>query len=199
MNTSNSAPLLDRVFREARSQNGWLDKPVSDDQLRELYELMKWGPTSMNCSPARFLFVRSEAARDLLASLVSPGNQGKVRAAPVTVIIGQDHEFHEQLPILFPHRPEAKNGFSGDQNAGRRLETAMRNSTLQGAYLIVAARMLGLDCGPMSGFDAAAIDQAFWGGTGVKTNFICSLGHGDPTKVMQRLPRLAFEQACAFR
>jgi len=188
--------MLDIAFRKARTQNGWLDRPVPDALLQELYDVMKLGPTSMNCSPARLIFVRSAGERTKLASLVSPGNQPKINAAPVTVIIGQDTAFHEKLPTLFPHRPEAKVGFSGDQNAAKRNETAARNSTLQGAYLMIAARMLGLDCGPMSGFDSAGVDEAYWAGTMVKTNFICSLGYGDPSKVMDRLPRLSFDDAC---
>ncbi len=190
---------LDLAFRQARTQNGWLDSPVSDEQLRALYDLMKWGPTSANCSPARLIFVRTPAAKEQLAARVNPGNRDKVLQAPVTVIIGQDHAFYDKLPYLFPHRPQARNAFIGETNAAAAQQTALRNSSLQGAYLIVAARLLGLDCGPMSGFNAAAVDEAFWSGTTVRTNFICALGKGDPAKVLNRLPRLTFDEACALK
>ena len=184
-----------QLFTAARTQNGYLDTAVPDSQLHELYELLKWGPTSANCSPARFVFVRSAEAKARLAACVSAGNQGKVLAAPVTAIIGMDMAFAEQLPQLFPHT-DARAWFVGKPELVEA--TAMRNSSLQGAYLIMAARALGLDCGPMSGFDAAKLDAAFWAGTTVKTNFICALGHGDPAKVLARSPRLSFEQACQF-
>ena len=184
-----------QLFTAARTQNGYLDTAVPDSQLHELYELLKWGPTSANCSPARFVFVRSAEAKARLAACVSAGNQGKVLAAPVTAIIGMDMAFAEQLPQLFPHT-DARAWFVGKPELVEA--TAMRNSSLQGAYLIMAARVLGLDCGPMSGFDAAKLDAAFWAGTTVKTNFICALGHGDPAKVLARSPRLSFEQACQF-
>ena len=184
-----------QLFTAARTQNGYLDTAVPDSQLHELYELLKWGPTSANCSPARFVFVRSAEAKARLAACVSAGNQGKVLAAPVTAIIGMDMAFAEQLPQLFPHT-DARAWFVGKPELVEA--TAMRNSSLQGAYLIMAARVLGLDCGPMSGFDAAKLDAAFWAGTTVKTNFICALGHGDPAKVLPRSPRLSFEQACQF-
>jgi 3-hydroxypropanoate dehydrogenase len=184
---------LEQLFTEARTQNGYLDVPVPDQTLRELYELLKWGPTSANSSPARFVFVRSAEAKEKLVACVGPGNVAKVKAAPVTAIIGMDMEFHEKLPQLFPHA-DARSWFVGNQ--GLIDATAFRNSSLQGAYLILAARALGLGAGPMSGFDAAKIDAAFWAGTTVKTNFICALGHGDPSKVFARSPRLAFEDAC---
>ena len=184
---------LEQLFTEARTQNGYLDTPVPDQTLRELYELLKWGPTSANCSPARFVFVRSAEAKEKLVACVGPGNVAKVKAAPVTAIIGMDMAFHEKLPQLFPHA-DARSWFVGNQ--GLIDATAFRNSSLQGAYLILAARALGLGTGPMSGFDAAKIDAAFWAGTMVKTNFICALGHGDPSKVFARNPRLAFEDAC---
>ncbi len=184
-----------QLFTAARTQNGYLDTAVPDSQLHELYELLKWGPTSANCSPARFVFVRSAEAKARLAACVSAGNQGKVLAAPVTAIIGMDMAFAEQLPQLFPHT-DARAWFVGKPELVEA--TAMRNSSLQGAYLIMATRVLGLDCGPMSGFDAAKLDAAFWAGTTVKTNFICALGHGDPAKVLPRSPRLSFEQACQF-
>ncbi|MCU0965820.1 MAG: malonic semialdehyde reductase [Burkholderiaceae bacterium] len=183
----------EQLFTEARTQNGYRPEAVSDDTLRQLYELMKWGPTAANSCPARLIFVRSAAAKDKLLGCVSPGNVGKVREAPVTVIVGMDIDFHDKLPKLFPH-VDARAWFAND--AAKRAESALRNSSLQGGYLILAARALGLDCGPMSGFDAARIDAAFWAGSSVKTNFICSLGHGDPSKVFQRNPRLDFDEAC---
>jgi 3-hydroxypropanoate dehydrogenase len=186
----------EKLFTDARTQNGYLPQPVSDDTLRQLYELMKWGPTSANCSPSRLVFVRTAAAREKLLACVSPGNVNKVREAPVTVVLGMDLDFHEQLPKLFPHAPDARSWFAGD--AAKRAETALRNSSLQGGYLILAARALGLDCGPMSGFDTAKMDAAFFAGRNVRTNFICTLGHGDPAKLFPRSPRLAFDEACAL-
>ena len=183
----------EQLFTEARTQNGYLDTPVADGQLNDLYELLKWGPTSANCSPARFLFVRSAEAKAKLADCMAPGNQPKVREAPVTVIIGMDMEFFEKLPQLFPHT-DARAWFVGKPQMVA--DTAFRNSSLQGAYLIMAARALGLGTGPMSGFDTAKVDAAFWLATPVKTNFICTLGHGNPAKVLPRSPRLRFEQAC---
>ena len=183
----------EQLFTEARTQNGYLDTAVPDSQLQALYELLKWGPTSANCSPARFIFVRSADAKARLADCVSPGNQPKVREAPVTAIIGMDMEFFEKLPQLFPHT-DARAWFIGKPQM--IADTAFRNSSLQGAYLIMAARTLGLGCGPMSGFDAAKVDAAFWAGSSVKTNFICTLGHGNPAKVLPRSPRLTFVQAC---
>ena len=183
----------ERLFTEARTQNGYKPTPVPDATLRALYELLKWGPTSANCSPARFLFVRSAPAKDKLIACPSLGNVQKVKEAPVTAIIGMDMAFHEKLPFLFPHT-NARAWFEGNQ--AKIAETAFRNSSLQGGYFIVAARALGLDCGPMSGFDAAKMDAAFWAGTTVKTNFICTLGEGDAAKVFARSPRLPFEEAC---
>jgi 3-hydroxypropanoate dehydrogenase len=183
----------EQLFTEARTQNGYRPDPVPDDTLRQLYDLMKWGPTAANSTPARLVFVRSAAGKDRLLACLSPGNVNKVREAPVTVIVGMDLDFHDHLPKLFPH-VDARAWFAGDE--AKRAESAMRNSSLQGGYLIMAARALGLDCGPMSGFDAAKVDAAFWAGTRVKTNFICSLGHGDPSKVMKRHPRLSFDEAC---
>jgi 3-hydroxypropanoate dehydrogenase len=183
----------EQLFTEARTQNGYLREAVSDDTLRQLYELMKWGPTAANSCPARLIFVRSPEAKDRLLACVSPGNVNKVREAPVTVIVGMDIDFHDKLSKLFPH-VDARAWFAND--AAKRAESAMRNSSLQGGYLILAARALGLDCGPMSGFDPAKIDAAFWAGSSVKTNFICALGHGDATKVFQRSPRLSFDEAC---
>ncbi len=183
----------EQLFTEARTQNGWLDTPVPDASLHALYELLKWGPTSANCSPARLVFVRSEEAKAKLAACMLPGNAAKVSQAPVTAIIGMDMAFFERLPQLFPHA-DAKAWFVG--NTALIEATALRNSSLQGAYLMLAARSLGLGCGPMSGFDAAQVDAAFWAGSTVRTNFVCSLGHGDPAKVFPRSPRLTFDEAC---
>ena len=154
---------------------------------------MKWAPTSANCSPARIVFVRSPASKEKLLACMSPGNVDKTRSAPVVAVIGMDMAFYEKLPHLFPHA-DAKSWFVGKKEFAEA--TAFRNSSLQGAYLILAARTLGLDCGPMSGFDNAKVDAAFWAGTEVKTNFICNLGHGDPSKLFARSPRLSFEEAC---
>ena len=183
----------EQLFTDARTQNGYKPEAVSDETLRQLYELVKWGPTAANSTPARLIFVRSAAGKHKLLGCVSPGNVNKVREAPVTVIVGMDLDFHEQLPKLFPHA-DARSWFVND--AAKRAESAMRNSSLQGGYLIMAARALGLDCGPMSGFDAAKVDAAFWAGSAVKTNFLCALGHGDASKVFHRNPRLSFEEAC---
>lgn len=185
---------LDQIFREARSQNGWTDTPVSETLIRAVYDLLRFGPTSANTGPARFVFVTSPETKEKLAALCLPGNGDKVRAAPVTVIIGHDLKFYERIPELFPHNPGAKDWFAGSAELAEK--TAFRNGTLQGAYLMIAARALGLDCGPMSGFNNAGVDAAFFAGTEIKSNFICSLGYGDPAKVFGRLPRLAFEDAC---
>ncbi len=186
---------LATLFTEARTQNGYLPQPVDDALLHQLYEVLKFGPTAANSCPARFQFVRSDGAKARLLACVSPGNVAKIEQAPVTVIIGMDLAFHEQLPKLFPHA-DARSWFAGKETAIR--ESAFRNSSLQGGYLIIAARALGLDCGPMSGFDAAKLDAAFWAGSTVTSNFICTLGQGDPTKVMPRLPRLSFDEACSL-
>jgi 3-hydroxypropanoate dehydrogenase len=185
----------EQLFTQARTQNGYRPTAVSDEQLRALYDLLKWGPTSANCSPARFVFVRSAQAKEKLLACAAPGNAAKIKQAPVTAIIGMDLAFHEKLPQLFPHA-DARSWFVG--NDAKIAETAFRNSSLQGGYFIVAARTLGLDCGPMSGFDAAKLDAAFWAGTTVKTNFICTLGEGDPSKLFARSPRLSFEEACSL-
>lgn len=186
---------LDLLFRTARTQNGWLPKPVGEAQLREVYDLMKMGPTSANCSPLRIVFVRSKEGRRRLAPALSPGNVDKVMAAPVTAILGHDLAFYEHLPRLFPHNPTARSWFEGKPHAEA---TAFRNSTLQGAYFMLAARAVGLDCGPMSGFDAAKVDAEFFPGGRVRTNFLCSIGHGDPAKLFDRSPRFAFEEACSL-
>lgn len=183
----------EQLFTSARTQNGYLPTPVSDETLRALYDLLKFGPTAANSSPARFQFVRSVEAKTRLLACVSPGNVAKIEQAPVTVIVGMNLEFHEQLPKLFPHA-DARAWFAGKPAAIQ--ESAFRNSSLQGGYLIIAARAMGLDCGPMSGFDATKLDAAFWAGTPVKTNFICTLGQGDPSKLFARSPRLSFDEAC---
>ena len=183
----------EQLFDHARTHNGFTAEPVSDETLHRLYELMKWGPTSANSSPARFVFVRSPAAKAKLLDCVSPGNVEKTRSAPVTAIIGTDMAFYEKLPFLFPHA-DAKSWFVGKKEFAET--TAFRNASLQGGYFIIAARALGLDCGPMSGFDHAKIDDAFWAGTTVRTNFICNLGRGDPSKLFARSPRLPFAEAC---
>lgn len=180
---------LDRVFRNARSFNGYLDKPVSEAQLHALWDLMKMGPTSANQMPARLVWCTSAAAKEKLAACASGTNGPKILAAPVTVIIGMDLDFHEQLPWLFPHA-DAKSWFAG--NEALREASAMRNSTLQGAYLIIAARLLGLDTGPMSGFNNAAVDEAFFAGTRVRSNFIATLGYGDTATIFERSPRPDF-------
>lgn len=183
---------LDQIFREARSYNGWLDKPVSEEQLRAIWDLMKMGPTSANQQPVRIVWVRSAEARAKLAECVSEGNRAKVAAAPVTALIAYDIDFHEELPWLFPHT-DAKSWFEGDAQA--REVHAFRNSSLQGAYLILAARALGLDTGPMSGFDPAAVEQAFFADNPRhRVNFICSLGYGDPASVFARSPRPDFDR-----
>ena len=186
---------LDLLFRNARTHNVWLDKPVTDALLHQLYDLMKWGPTSANSSPARIVFVKSPEAKEKLVACMSEGNAAKTLQAPVTAIIGMDMEFYEKLPQLFPHT-DARSWFAGKQAAIDA--TAFRNSSLQGAYLIVAARALGLDCGPMSGFDADKLNAAFFAGTPVKANFVCSLGYGDASKLFARSPRLSFEEACTI-
>jgi 3-hydroxypropanoate dehydrogenase len=183
----------DQLFDNARTQNGFTSEPVADEQLRRIYDLMKWGPTSANSSPARIIFVRSPAAKERLLACVAPGNVEKTRAAPVTAILGIDYAFYEKLPFLFPH-VDARSWFVDKKEFADI--TAFRNASLQGGYFILAARAIGLDCGPMSGFDNARMDEAFWAGTTVRTNFICNLGRGDPSKVLGRNPRLSFEEAC---
>jgi len=184
---------LDQLFRSARTQNAFLDRPVEDAQLHALYDLLKWGPTAANTLPARFVFVKSSEAKARLAPALDEGNRKKTLAAPVTVIVGFDEDFHEKTPYLFPHVPDAKSWFDGPRE-GRHVP-AFRNGSLQGAYLIVAARALGLDAGPMSGFDNAKVDDAFFAGTAIKSNFLVNLGYGDPTGVFPRLPRLSFDEA----
>ncbi len=187
---------MDLIFRSARTHNGWQAKPVSDEQLRQLYELMKWAPTTMNSGPARILFLRSREAKERLKPALSPGNVDKTMAAPVTAIIAYDTQFYEMLPQLFPHNPNARGVFAGDDKKAHVETTAFRNGSMQGGYFIIAARAIGLDCGPMSGFNNAKVDAEFFAGSAVKSNFLCNLGYGDPVKVMPRNPRLAFDQAC---
>lgn len=192
-----AAPLddaaLDRLFRTARTRNGWTPETVSEALLRAVYDLAKWGPTSANTSPARFVFVTSEAGKARLAPFLSEGNRAKTMSAPVCAIIGHDLDFAGRLPELFPHQPDAPNWFKAE---AVRDATAFRNGTLQGAYLMLAARALGLDCGPMSGFDAAGVDREFFAGTNVKSNFLCNIGYGSDENLFERSPRLAFEDAC---
>lgn len=184
---------IDTLFTAARTHNGWLDKPVTDTQLHQIYDLLKWGPTSANCSPARVVFVKTPEAKERLVACMSAGNAAKTAQAPVTAIIGMDMEFYEKLPQLFPHA-DARAWFVGNQPSIDA--TAFRNSSLQGAYFMMAARAIGLDCGPMSGFDEAKLNAAFFAGTTVKVNFVCSIGYGDVTKLFGRSPRLSFDEAC---
>ncbi|MHA6318114.1 malonic semialdehyde reductase [Altererythrobacter sp. CAU 1778] len=186
------ADALDQIFREARSYNGWLDKDVSDDQIRQIYELLKMAPTSANMQPGRFVWCKSQDAKDKLAETASDANKEKIRTAPVCVVIGYDIDFHEHLPWLFPHT-DAKSWFEGDEDA--RKEAAFRNSALQGAYLIIAARALGLDCGPMSGFDQDAATKAFFADEPkYRADWICSIGYGDRSTIFDRSPRPDFDK-----
>ncbi len=201
---------MELLFRNARTHNAWLDRAVSDETLRQLYDLMKWGPTSANGSPARIVFVRTPEGKARLKPALAPGNVEKVMTAPVTAIVAYDLQFYGKMPRLFPHNPAIRSRFA---EAPDLVEvTAKRNSSLQGAYLIMAARALGLDCGPLSGFDNAKVDDAFFGAGQpcadceqeffpvghVKSNFLCNLGYGDRTKLLPRLPRLTFEEACSL-
>jgi 3-hydroxypropanoate dehydrogenase len=191
-----SEARLEQLFRSARTYNAWLPKDVSDEQLQQLYDLAKFGPTSANSSPMRVVFVKSKAAKAKLEPFLSEGNRAKTMEAPVTAIIGVDHEFYEQLPRLFPHT-DARSWFVGTQPLIDT--TAFRNATLQGAYVLMAARAIGLDCGPMSGFDNAGVDAAFFAGTSIKSNFLISLGYGDASRnLFARSPRLAFDEACTI-
>ena len=182
-----------QLFDNARSHNEFAAAAIPEATLRQLYDLLKWAPTSANCSPARFIFVTTPEAKARLLPAMSPGNLEKTKQAPVSVIIGMDMEFYEQLPTLFPHA-DARSWFAGQPE--KITETALRNTSLQGAYLIMAARLLGLDCGPMSGFDADRVNAEFFAGTAHRVNFICSLGYGEVEKLHPRLPRLLFEMAC---
>mgnify|MGYP001243317919 CR=1 FL=1 len=186
------AAALDQLFLAARTHNAWQKQDVVDTVLRQLVDIMKMGPTSANCSPARLVIVKSVAAKTRLKPYLSAGNTDKTMAAPVTVIVGQDLEFYAHLPRLFPHNQTARSWFEGKPD--HIAITALRNASLQGAYLILAARALGLDCGPMSGFDNAGVDREFFAGTDVKSNFLCNLGYGDPAGLNPRAPRFAFDE-----
>ena len=185
---------LDIIFREARTQNAWTDAPLTADTLKAVYDLTKWGATSANCFPMRLIFAHSQAEKDRLATMVMDGNAPKVKDAGAVAIIGHDLEFYEKIPQLFPHAPEAREWFAHDKDLAEA--TAFRNGTLQGAYLMIAARALGLGCGPMSGFDNAAVDAAYFPDGTVKSNFLCALGHGDPSAVFPRSPRPDFDEVC---
>ena len=187
-----SDQALDQLFREARTHNGWQTKPVDDAVLKQLTELVLLGPTSANSSPGRFVYVKTPEGKEKLRPALSPANLEKTMAAPVTVIVGMDMAFYEHLPKLFPHA-DARSWFAGNDKA--IADTAFRNSTLQGGYLILAARALGLDTGPMSGFDATKVDEAFFAGTTVRSNFLINLGYGDPSKLFPRSPRFSFDEA----
>ena len=187
-----SADALDLIFRDARSYNGWLDKPVSDEQIKAIYELLKMGPTSANMQPARIVWVKSDEAKAKLAECASEGNRDKIKTAPVTAIIGYDIDFHEELPWLFPHT-DAKSWFTGDVEG--RITQAKRNSALQGAYLMIAARALGLDCGPMSGVDLDGVTQEFFADQPqYRADWVCSIGYGDKDSIFDRSPRPNFEK-----
>lgn len=192
---SAASPITDLLFTRARTFNKWQDKPVTDAQIRTLYDLVKLGPTSGNCCPARFVFVRSAEGKEKLRPALSKGNLEKTMTAPVTVIVAQDEEFYEKLPELFPHA-DARSWFTSSPELAH--ETAFRNASLQGGYLIMAARAIGLDAGAMSGFKAELVDEAFFAGTRIRSNFLVNLGYGDPSGNFNRLPRLAFEDAARF-
>jgi len=189
---------LDKILRGARMHNGWLPKPVTDEQLRAIYELAKWGPTSTNSQPARFVFVRTKEGKERLRPALSSGNTEKTMLAPVTAIVAYDTQFYEHLPKHFPHNQTAIYWFKGEGKEEVAAATAFRNSSLQGAYLIIAARALGLDCGAMSGFDNAVVDKAFFPDGRFKSNFLCNIGYGDESKIFARSPRMSFEDACSF-
>lgn len=196
MNQPLQQAALDQLFHQAHTLNAWQDKPVADELLQQLYDALRMAPTSMNCSPARIVFVKTPTAKAKLDSALMEGNRAKSMAAPVTAIIAYDTRFFEQLPKLFPPNPKARDMFAA--NAVLADMTAFRNGTLQGAYLILAARALGLDCGPMSGFDNAKVDELFFAGTTYKSNFLCNLGYGDAKGIYPRAPRLSFAEACSI-
>ncbi|QDO98388.1 malonic semialdehyde reductase [Ferrovibrio terrae] len=193
--TKISADALKQLFLDARTQNGFLDRPVSDEQLRELYDIAKMGATSMNTQPMRVLFLRTKEAKQRLAPALSPGNLDKTMAAPVTAIVARDMQFYEYMPEIW-HNPTARDTFAN--NAPMAQATAVRNATLQGAYLMIAARAIGLDCGPMSGFDIAKVNAEFFPDGRCQTDFLCNIGYGDTSKLMGRQPRHAFERACTL-
>lgn len=190
------AAALAQLFTDARTHNAWRDEPVDAAQLRQLYDLAKWGPTAMNTSPLRVCFVQSPEARERLIPLMAEGNRAKTAAAPAVALLGRDLDFHTQMPLLAPHASAVAERLAG-QPAAREGMSSL-NAGLQIGYFILAARSLGLDCGPMAGFDAAAVDAAFWGGGAVKTMVVCNLGHGDPAGLRARAARLAFEDACVI-
>lgn len=194
MNDILSDGALDQIFRAARSYNGWKPAEIDDVTLEALHSLASFGPTSANCCPARFVFLRSKEGKERLKRYLIPDNVEKVMSASVVTIIGHDMEFYEKIPELFPHNPGARDWFAGNDPLIE--QTAFRNGTLQGAYLMIAARALGLDCGPMSGFDNAGVDAEFFAGTAFRSNFLCSLGVGDPGSIFPRSPRLSFDDAC---
>ena len=184
---------LNLIFGEARSMNGWQDKDVSDAMIHSLYDLTKMGPTSTNCSPARFVFVKSEAEKAKFEPALLPNNISKVMTAPVVAIIGYDLDFSDHMTKLFPHMDVAPMYKGNDE---MNVSTAFRNSSLQGAYFMMVARAMGLDCGPMSGFNNQLVDETFFSDTNIKSNFLCCIGYGDSTKIFQRLPRLDFDEVC---
>ena len=187
--------VIETLFLTARTHNKWTPQPVTEAELRRLYDILRMGPTSANSSPARFIFITTPEGKERLRPALSAGNLEKTMAAPVNVIIGYDTAFYEKLPFLFPHA-DARSWFSGSPAVAE--ETAFRNSSLQGAYLMIAARCIGLDVGAMSGYDKAKVDTEFFAGTTVKSNFLCNLGHGDATGLFEKLPRLPFEEACTI-
>ncbi|HUX89475.1 MAG TPA: malonic semialdehyde reductase [Gallionellaceae bacterium] len=187
---------LAQLFDAARTHNAWQSRPVPNELLKRVYNSMRMGPTSGNCSPARIVFVTSKEAKEKLKPAMSEGNLKKTMAAPVTAIIGYDMRFYEKMGQLFPHEPSARSWFDKDEQT--TFSAAFRNGTLQGAYLILAARAYGLDCGPMSGFDNALVDKLFFAGTAIKSNFLCNLGYGDPVGIHPRSPRLSFDEACSI-
>ncbi len=189
-----SIDALKQLFTEARTYRAWLPKAVLNEDLKAIYELMKWGPTSANLCPARLVFLRNGPEKEKLIACLSPTNVDKVKGAPVTAIIAQDLLFYDKIQTLFPQAPAYRDTFASDKAFTEA--TAFRNSSLQGAYFILAARALGFDCGPMSGFDNQKVDELFFADTAWKSNFICNIGYGDKTKLFPRLPRLAFEEAC---
>ena len=193
-NSALNSEALDILFRQARTHNTWLSQPVSDDLLRQIYDLMKWGPTSANTSPARIVYLRTAQAKERLRPALSPTNVDKTMQAPVTAILAYDLQFHEHLPKLFPNNPAMRERFAKAPEMAQI--NAFRNGTLQGGYFILAARALGLDCGPMSGFDNAKVDAEFFPDSRVKSNFLCNLGYGDHSKLFPRNPRLDFDEAC---
>jgi len=192
--TAIAAESLRQLFTEARSFSYWQPQDISEQTLREIYELMKFGPTSANSCPARIVFVRTESEKERLVACAAPGNVRKIKTAPVTAIIAFDEKFYDQLPKLSPHNPAVRDVFAANPSLAQ--ETAFRNGSLEGAYFMLAARALGVDCGPMSGFDNDKVDRAFLAGTSWKSNFICALGFGDRSKLHPRAPRLSFEEAC---